>query len=111
MTRMTKSLSLVLIGSALILAGCSAPLPPQTKEGCKDDPEKEKDGQRPPGCTGTTTRHHHHYRSGGRGVFVTPMTPRTTSGFHAPSVSRPSAPATPSSRAGGFGSTGRGAVS
>jgi hypothetical protein len=116
MTRMTKSLSLVLIGSSLLLAGCSAPPPPPNprqargpvdKDGWVDDPEKEKEGQR----QGHTTTSHGH-RTYGHGVFVSPSTPRA-SGFHAPAppppAGRPSTSgshAGASSRPGGFGSTG-----
>jgi hypothetical protein len=60
-SRATKSISLVLIGSSLLLAGCGGS--PSTR--CQDDPNLPKDQQK--NCSGSTR---HYTGSGGSRVYV-----------------------------------------
>jgi len=67
-SRATKSLSLVLVSSSLLLAGCGA-----TTTTCEEDPNLPRDKQKT--CNGSRTRYHGPGRSyvyvgsgGGRGV-------------------------------------------
>jgi hypothetical protein len=95
MTRLTKSISLVLIGSSLLLAGCSS----------RTDEEDREDGQ---GATGSGTGTHYHGHGGGYHPWIW---------YHGGSAYRGPAgsPARPGSHAGavqhgGFGASGHAAA-
>ena len=103
MTRMTKSISLVLIGSSLILAGCRRQIPPEE--------------QVPPGAGGGGTGggfRGGYYHRPWSSTYRTPRPPN--GGFHPGGGAHPSGGSGKggghiSSHSGGFGSTGHAAGS
>jgi hypothetical protein len=90
-SRATKSISLVLIGSSLLLAGCGG-----STSNCQQDPNLPKDKQKT--CSGSRS---HYYGSGGSRTFI------RSGGGGGSSVGRTSVGGT---TRGGFGATGHAAV-
>jgi hypothetical protein len=89
-SRATKSISLALIGSSLLLAGCGG-----STSNCKEDPNLPKDKQK--SCSGSSS----HYYGGGSRTFI-----RSGTGGGS-SIGRTSVGGT---TRGGFGATGHAAA-
>lgn len=93
MTRMTQSISLVLIGSSLILASCvrTAPKTAEEKEKEREEEKERPAGRVPAGGHRGGVYYHPTYT---RGNHMPATSGSRSSGVHAPS------------RSGGFGSSG-----
>jgi len=92
--RMSRNISLVLLGSLPALAWCAGCIRERTEEG-----EEETDEGRTSGGYSRSRTRVHYFPVGGRSSYLSSRSHSGPSPGHSPNVSR-----------GGFGSTGHGAV-